>query len=108
MRIRILRVITQASGKKNLMCNRCRKDLLGQQEKERVSYYKNKYVSVSFSQAYVSKLSLQPSMIGNYAAILIKLFITPEYVSLHQEQCPVFSRDRVNFLPSSYCVLDLV
>ena len=38
------------------------------------------------SQAHVSKLSLQPSMIGNYAAILIKLFITPEYVCSHQEQ----------------------
>lgn len=37
------------------------------------------------SQAYVSKLSLQPSVIGNYAAIQIKLFITPEYVCSHQE-----------------------
>lgn len=37
-------------------------------------------------QAYVSKLSLQPSRIGNHAAILIKLFITLEYVCSHEEQ----------------------
>lgn len=45
----------------------------------------NKYLC-GISQAHESKVSLQPTMIGNHAAMLLKLVINLDYICSCQEQ----------------------